>query len=141
MLEDLTQRIVCARRSTASKALRGLAGVGNELQIAQSNLVLTQLGSAQEQSPVPVRAVQGFVLHRPRRNCARRKEVLRIQGHNECCVPIWWSNTWSTWKDVSSFPFLSCWTTFILTLRRSPLPNRMVPSFTAARNNASSMKA
>ena len=28
MLEDLSQRIACARRSTASKALRGLDGAG-----------------------------------------------------------------------------------------------------------------
>jgi hypothetical protein len=77
MLADLMARVARASRSTANKARRGLTGIDNRLQIAQSEVVLAQLGSSQEQSLAPIHAVHGFVLRRPRRNYVRRKEALR----------------------------------------------------------------
>jgi hypothetical protein len=49
MLEDLAHRIACARRSTASKARRGLDGVGGPTAVSQA-----QGSSAIFEHPIPM---------------------------------------------------------------------------------------
>lgn len=79
MLEDLTQRIAVARRSTASKALRGLDGAGGPGAAHQQHDRSTS--SAKAPSPDAQRAVAapsfpGFVLRPTKR--ARAAGLARV---------------------------------------------------------------
>ena len=74
MLEDLAARVTSAKRSTASKARRGLEGVGVARPLVRAaSGVSAQLEMVTAlQASTAVRAVHGFVLRRARRYCTRR---------------------------------------------------------------------
>lgn len=75
MLEDLTQRIACARRSTATKALRGLDGAGRpSTTLCQDDRAAVRV---QQPRPAPAPNIEvapsfpGFALRPARRSRAR----------------------------------------------------------------------
>jgi hypothetical protein len=72
MLEDVSARIATARQPTASKARRGLEGVEGGLPSALRRVVPDRPAAQASQQPAAVRAVQGFVLRKARRYCARK---------------------------------------------------------------------
>lgn len=72
MLQDLATRVTSARRSTANKARRGLEGISGELPLTPEPNGQPKPVAPAVQQQMPVRAVQGFVVRRARRYCARR---------------------------------------------------------------------
>jgi len=68
MLDDLTQRIIVARRSTANKALRGLDGLGTVVTTPSAQPLVPEMQSPagiEQRSVIPT--APGFVLRRARR--------------------------------------------------------------------------
>lgn len=79
MLEDLSQRIACARRSTAYKALRGLDGTGESrvaTQVAVFETTSMQRPSSKlTPSGVMAPSFPGFAVRPAKRSRARRELV------------------------------------------------------------------
>ena len=77
MLEDLAQRISGARRSTASKALRGLYGAGASVTFPARDTSLTRpahpVDYARRRSADAARYFPGFALRPAKRSCTRVK--------------------------------------------------------------------
>jgi hypothetical protein len=76
MLDDLTRRIIVARRSTANKALRGLNGLGAVVTTPSAQPLVQEM---QRPAVIEQRSVrptaQGFVLRRARRYRALHSTV------------------------------------------------------------------
>jgi hypothetical protein len=72
MLEDLTTRVTGARRSTASKARRGLQGVEQGTRYVVTPDKPPQASTAALEEKKVSKAVNGFVVRKARRYCGRQ---------------------------------------------------------------------